>query len=202
MNSIYSNCSQTSPPRQFGSTLASVATSNKSVMLGSCCCTDREARSWLRRSVASLSPRRPGFDPKPVCVICGRRSGTGSGFCPNIFCFPLFRFFPPILHPHKNNMCYVLTILFVIHVLWHLYTGSFFLCLDTTTYSVPHHDSNGRESGCTRSSAVQLMWCFYCPFVQNVLKVLWGLSCYISLLVCGRAHQMVSKCVQHVVVSS
>jgi hypothetical protein len=132
---------RSSPPTQFSPTPVSLYPhcghfQQKSVMLGSCCYTVREALSWLRRSVASLSPRRPGFDPRPVCVICGRRSGTGSGFLPNTFCFPLFRFFPPILRPHKNNMCYVLTILFVMHVLWHLYTGRFFLGPDTTTYSL------------------------------------------------------------------
>ena len=28
------------------------------------------------------------------------------------------------------------------------------------------------------------MWCFYCSFVQKVLKVLWCKSCYVTLLVC------------------
>jgi len=35
---------------------------------------------WLRRSVTSLSMRRPWFNPRPVHVRCGTHSSTGPGF--------------------------------------------------------------------------------------------------------------------------
>jgi hypothetical protein len=104
-------------------------------MLGSCWCNVSKALSWLRQAVVSLSPRRSVFDPRPVCVTSDRRSDTGSGFCPNTFCFPLFRVFPPMPRPHKN-VCYILTISFVIHVLWHLYTRCFFIYLYITMYTL------------------------------------------------------------------
>jgi hypothetical protein len=36
---------------------------------------------WLRPLVASPSPRKPGFDPRPVSVEkCGEQTGRGTGF--------------------------------------------------------------------------------------------------------------------------
>ena len=40
---------------------------------------------WLRRLVAGLPPRRPGFDRE----ICGGQSGTGTDFSPEYFGFLL-----------------------------------------------------------------------------------------------------------------
>jgi len=37
----------------------------------------------LWQVVAGLSPRTPGFDPRPICVPCNGYSGNGTGFTPN-----------------------------------------------------------------------------------------------------------------------
>jgi hypothetical protein len=45
---------------------------------------------WLRRLVAGLLPRRPGFAPGSWCVICGGLSGTGTGPLPSSSGWPQF----------------------------------------------------------------------------------------------------------------
>jgi hypothetical protein len=45
---------------------------------------------WLRRLAAGLPLRRPGFDPGSVHVgFVMAQSGTGTGFSPEYFSFPL-----------------------------------------------------------------------------------------------------------------
>jgi hypothetical protein len=54
---------------------------------------------WLKRLVAGLSPRRPGFEPGPG--ICGGQSGTGQVFS-EYFGFPCKYIIPPLLHIHLS----------------------------------------------------------------------------------------------------
>jgi hypothetical protein len=57
-----------------------------------------QAVPWLRRLVAGLSLRRPGFDPGSVHVrFCGGQSDTVTGFSPNCRFFPV-NFIPLVLH--------------------------------------------------------------------------------------------------------
>jgi hypothetical protein len=35
-----------------------------------------------------------------LCEIGGAKSGTGAGFTPSFFCFPLLIIIPPLLHTH------------------------------------------------------------------------------------------------------
>ena len=52
---------------------------------------------WLRKLVTSLSPRRHGFDPRPVHGIRGGQSSKGTGPAPLFFNFPI-NIIPPVLH--------------------------------------------------------------------------------------------------------
>jgi hypothetical protein len=53
---------------------------------------------WLRRLVAGLSPRRPGFDSESVHVeFVVDKVTLGQVFPPQYFGFPLY-FIPPVLH--------------------------------------------------------------------------------------------------------
>ena len=58
------------------------------------------AVSWLRRSVAGLSPRRCLFDPRwDPCEICGRQGGAVT-FLSLSTSVSTVRMVPPILHNH------------------------------------------------------------------------------------------------------
>jgi hypothetical protein len=54
--------------------------------------------SWLRRLVAGLSPRRPGFDPGAVHVrFVGNKVALGQVF-PRVLLFSPVNFITPVLH--------------------------------------------------------------------------------------------------------
>jgi hypothetical protein len=60
--------------------------------------THSVAVPWLRRLVAGVSPRRPGFDPRSSpCEIRGGQSGTGIGLSPSCRFSPV-DFIPLVLH--------------------------------------------------------------------------------------------------------
>jgi len=60
-----------------------------------------QALPWLRRSVASLSRRRPGFNSRPVPFgVYGGQNSTGRGFSPSTSVFPV-SIIPPLLHTHS-----------------------------------------------------------------------------------------------------
>jgi hypothetical protein len=54
----------------------------------------RKAVPWLRRLVAGLSPRRPGFEPRPVHVV--DKVALGQVF-PRVLRFSPVGFNPPVL---------------------------------------------------------------------------------------------------------
>jgi hypothetical protein len=58
---------------------------------------------WLRRSVVSLSPRRPGFDPGLFHVgFVVDKVELGKVF-PEYFGFSSVNFIPPVLHYRKKK---------------------------------------------------------------------------------------------------
>jgi hypothetical protein len=65
--------------------------------------TEFKAVPWLRRLVASVSPRKPGFDPGPVHVgFVVVKVALGQVF-PRVLQFSPVSFIPPVLHYPENR---------------------------------------------------------------------------------------------------
>ena len=61
-----------------------------------------KAAPWLRRSVAYLSPLRPGFDPRPVSArVVVEKVALGQGFLRTLR-FSLISIIPRMLHIHLH----------------------------------------------------------------------------------------------------
>jgi hypothetical protein len=62
-----------------------------------------KAEPWLRRLVAGLSPRRPGFDPGSVHVgFVVDKVALGQGF-PRVVRFSSVNVIPPVLHDSEKR---------------------------------------------------------------------------------------------------
>ena len=122
------------------------------------------------------------------------------------------RIFSAFLFSVSFHQCSVLIkttcVMFETSHSWFMYCDTFIqgvsLCTRTQlfTLSLSDHDSNGRGSGCAHLSALQLMWCFYCPFLQKRWKCFEVWVVPLSCLCADRCLTLVSKCVQHSVVGS
>ena len=69
--------------------------------------------SWLRRFVARISRRRPGFDARPVHVVCSGRSDSQDRYFVPVLRLLLVSIVPrtlmllyPSLLPYKLKNCY------------------------------------------------------------------------------------------------